>query len=170
MRRFTVATMVALALITTGCTHPAGDGDGDAGTPSVDSTTADQSAADADLILTMYADINQAFQINPDDGVRAIISSQYPGDLADVDFKRCVNAILPGATTLPATKKLHFVPNIATLTPDPAYILTSDKVKGLQPEGRIYVADIEMNDGGTPTVRQRHQVILNGVAYQFSKC
>jgi hypothetical protein len=83
---------------------------------------------------------------------------------------RCRRAVEPGATTLPPTKKLHFNPNIATISPAPGYTLTSDRVKGLHPQGRIYATDIAINDGTKPIVHQRHQVILDGRAYQFSAC
>jgi len=127
-------------------------------------------AADSALILTMYDTINRAFQRTADDGVRAIIAAQDRQDRGDVDFARCVSAILPGATTLPPSKKFHFTPNIATMQPDPGYSLTSNRVKGLHPQGRIYVTDVTITDGGTPRVSPRHQVILNGKAYQFSAC
>ncbi len=171
-RRNNTAALAICLVVTAGCS---GATDGQtasttAGPPSAVATSADPTRADADLILTMYDDINTAFQANPDDGVRAIIASQYPDDLADVDFARCVAAIEPGATTLPPTKKLHFDPNITTMSPDPEYTVTSDRVKNLHPQGRIYTTDIAINDGTKPTVRQRHQVILNGRAYQFSAC
>jgi hypothetical protein len=70
----------------------------------------------------MYDDISKAFERNADDGVRALIASQYPESIADVDFARCVTAILPGATTLPPTKRMHFTPNLATMTSDPGYV------------------------------------------------
>ena len=164
MRRMTAAA-VALVFVVTGCSS------GDSGThiPAT-ATAADAQAADAQLVLTMYANINQTFQRNADDGVRAIIASQYPGDRADVDFARCVNAILPGAKTLPRSKRVHFLPNIPTMSPDPTYTVTSYRVKALHPQGRIYVTDVTITDGSKPTVHRRHQVILDGVAYQFSTC
>ena len=137
---------------------------------SAASATTDTQAADGALILAMYNDINRAFQRNPDEGVRAIIAAQYPEDRADVDFARCINAIVPGAKTLPPSKKLRFVPNIATMTPDSAYTLTSDRVKGLHPKGRIYVTGVTITQGGRSAVRERHQVVLDGKAYQVSKC
>jgi hypothetical protein len=171
-RRTNIAALAICLILTAGCsgTTDRRIGSTTAVPPSAVGTSADPTRADADLILTMYDDINTAFQANPDDGVRAIIASQYPDDLADVDFARCVAAIEPGATTLPPTKKLHFDPNITTMSPDPEYIVTSDRVKNLHPQGRIYATDIAINDGTKPTVHQRHQVILNGRAYQFSAC
>ena len=164
MRRM-MAAAVALVFVTTGCSS------GDSGTHApATATAADAQAADAKLVLTMYANINETFQRNPDDGVRALIASQYPGDRADVDFTRCVSAILPGAKTLPRSKRMHFVPNILTMSPDPKYTVTSYRVKGLHPQGRIYVTDVTITDGSKPTVHQRHQVILDGKAYQFSTC
>jgi hypothetical protein len=133
-------------------------------------TPTSHQAADAALILTMYADIDQAFQLKPDDGIRALIASQYPGDSADVDFARCINAIVPGAKTLPASKRLTISPNIATLSEDPGYTINSDRVKNLHPRGRIYSTVITITDGGRPTTRERHQVVLDGKAYQFSAC
>lgn len=159
--------MVAAALVAL-LTAACGGGDGRKGS-SVSATT-DQKAADVGLILTMYGDINQAFQRKPDDGIRAIIAAQYPGDRADVDLARCINAIVPGAKTLPPSKRVHMVPNVLTTTLDSGYTLTSDRVKGLHPRGRIYVTDVTITDGGKPTVHQRHQVVLDGKAYQFSTC
>ena len=168
--RIGVKAATLCLLLTAGCSG-ATDGRTDPpAPPSAVETTADPTRADADLIVTMYDDINTAFQTNPDDGVRAMIAYQYPDDLADVDFARCVAAIEPGATTLPPTKKLHFNPNITTMSPDPGYTLTSDRVKGLHPQGRIYTTDVVINDGTKPTVHPRHQVILNCKAYQFSAC
>jgi len=69
------------------------------------SATTDSPATEADLILTMHGDITSAFQRNPDDGVRALIGAQYPGDRADVDFARCVSVLLPGAKTLPSQRR-----------------------------------------------------------------
>ena len=171
-RRNTMAALAMCLLLMAGCSgaNNGGTASTSAVPPSAVDTSADPTRADADLILTMYDDINTAFQANPDDGVRAIIASQYPDDLADVDFARCVAAIEPGATTLPPTKKLHFDPNITTMSADPEYTVTSDHVKNLHPQGRIYTTDIAINDGTKPTVHQRHQVILNGRAYQFSAC
>ncbi len=128
------------------------------------------SSADGELIIAMYDDISRAFQRNPEDGVRAIIAAQDPQDRLDVDLARCIDAIMPGAKTLPRTKKVHFVPNVATMTLDPGYTLTSDRVTGLHPRGRIYVTDVTITDGGRPRVRERHQVVLDGKAYQFSAC
>jgi hypothetical protein len=162
MRRM-MAAAVALVFVTTGCSS------GGNSAPAAATSAAEQ-AADANLVLTMYSNINDTFQLNPDDGVRAIIASQYPGDRADVDFARCVNAILPGAKTLPRSKRVHYTPNILTMSPDPKYTVTSDRVKGIHPQGRIYVTDVTITDGSKPTVHQRHQVILDGKAYQFSTC
>ena len=111
-RRNTMAALAICLLLTAGCSG-ANDGRTESTTavpPSAVDTSADPTRADADLILTMYDDINTAFQANPDDGVRAIIASQYPDDLADVDFARCVAAIEPGATTLPPTQETAFRP------------------------------------------------------------
>ena len=118
----------------------------------------------------MYDDISRAFQRNPDDGVRAIIAAQDPQDRLDVDLARCIDAIMPGAKTLPRTKKVHFVPNVATMALDPGYTLTSDRVTGLHPRGRIYATDVTITDGGRPRVHERHQVVVDGKAYQFSAC
>lgn len=164
MRRM-MAAAVALVFVTTGCSS---GGSGNAA--AAKATTAATQAADAELVLSMYSNINDTFQRNADDGVRALIASQYPGDRADVDFARCVNAILPGAKTLPRSKRVHYVPNILTMTPDPKYAVTSNRVKGLHPQGRIYVTDVTITDGSKPRVHQRHQVILDGKAYQFSTC
>jgi hypothetical protein len=168
----TVAVVaLVLALVTAACTG-GGHGGKSTTTPTsaAPSRTADPQAADARLILTMYDNINRAFQRNPDDGVRAIIAAQDPEDRVDVDFARCVNAIIPGAKTLPASKKLRFVPNIATMTPDSGYVLTSNRVTGLHPKGRVYVTDVTITEGKRPVVRARHQVVLDGKAYQFSQC
>jgi len=160
----------------TGASGSAGTGSAAPGpTPSAPrgqggSTAADPKAADAALVLDMYDTINRAFQAHPDNGVRAVIAAQYPGDRADVDFARCVDAIVPGAKTLPRSKRLHFSPNVATMTPDPGYTLTSNRVRGLHPKGRIYVTEVTISDGTRPTVRERHQVVLSGRAYQFSSC
>lgn len=102
--------------------------------------------------------------------MRAIIAAQDPQDRLDVDLARCIDAIMPGAKTLPRTKKVHFVLSVATMTLDPGYTLTSDRVTGLHPRGRIYVTDVTITDGGRPRVRERHQVVLDGKAYQFSAC
>ena len=163
MRRMMVVAAL-VALLTAACSSGAG------GQGSSASTTTDQKAADVALILTMYQDINQAFQYKPDDGIRAVIAAQYPGDRADVDFARCLNAIAPGAKTLPSSKRIHMVPNVLTTTLDSGYTLTSNRVKGLHPRGRIYVTDVTITDGGKPGVHQRHQVVLDGTAYQFSSC
>ena len=101
---------------------------------------------------------------------RAIIAAQDPQDRLDVDLARCIDAIMPGAKTLPGTKKVHFVPNVATMALDPGYTLTSDRVIGLHPRGRIYATDVTITDGGRPRVHERHQVVLDGKAYQFSAC
>ena len=168
MRRLMVAVAL-VPLLATACSSAGRPNNSTASTASRSSATGSK-AADADLILTMYSDITSAFQSKPDDGVRAIIAAQYPGDRADVDFARCVSALLPGAKTLPSSKKVHFFPNILTMTPDSGYTLTSYRVKGLHPKGRIYVTDVTITDGGRPTVRKRHQVVLDGKAYQFSIC
>jgi hypothetical protein len=176
--RSPIAGAFLLVVLVAGCSgsgKPAADkspGPTPAGTTSVLATPAPTShqAADSELILTMYADINQAFQRKPDDGIRALIASQYPGDSADVDFARCINAIVPGAKTLPASKRLTISPNIASLTEDPGYTVNSDKVKNLHPRGRIYSTVLTITDGTKPVTRERHQVVLDGKAYQFSAC
>jgi len=164
MRRTLVAAAVVTLMLTAGCSTGSGR------KASAAPTTTETQSADAERIISMYSDVNDAFARNPDAGVRAIIASQYPEDRADVGFGRCVSAILPGAKTLPPSKRMHFVPNIHTMTPDPGYTLTSDLVKKLHPKGRIYVTDVTITDGRKPTVHQRHQVILDGKAYQFSMC
>lgn len=164
MRRM-MAAAVALVFLTTGCSSG-----GTGNRAPARATTADAQAADAELIVAMYDNINQAFQRKADDGVRAVIAAQYPGDLADVSFARCVGAILPGATTLPSTKRMHYTPNVLTTSLDTGYTVNSGRVKGLHPQGRIYVTDVTITDGGKPSVHQRHQVILDGKAYQFSTC
>lgn len=171
MRRH-LALAVAVTLSMAACTSHGTGSSAPAATNT--GTTASQvvnpNAQDADLILTMYADITEAFQRKPDDGVRAIIAAQYPGDSADVDFARCVNALAPGAKTLPSSKKLRFAPKIATMAAEPGYTVTSGRVKKLHPKGRIYVTEVTITEGTKQSVHERHQVILNGKAYQFSAC
>jgi hypothetical protein len=157
-----------LSLGVVGC-HGTGYYTGGKGASSA-SPAADPKDADTQLILAMYDTINQAFQRSPDDGVRALIAAQDPEDSADVTFARCVNSILPGATTLPRSKTYHFDPNIATTESDSGYTVSSPFVKNLHPKGRIYVTDVTVSDGGKPIVRPRRQVIVNGKAYQFSTC
>ena len=166
-------TGVALVavLVCAGCTSAGRSGTARYSSPAPRATaTADPRAADAALILTMYDGISRAFQRNPDAGVRALIAAQDPQDLADVSFARCVGAILPGATTLPRSKRVHFSPNIRTMAPDPGYTVTSARVSGVHPRGRIYQTAVTISDGGRPTVRERHQVVLDGKAYQFTSC
>jgi hypothetical protein len=173
--RRTIAAVAALAFLTAAC---GGGGDGGKGAASASASVAlasasasrAQLATDEDAVLTMYADITQAFVHDPNAGVRALIAAQYPEDMADVSFARCVNALVPGAKTLPATKRVTFSPKITTMSLDPGYTVTSFRVKDLHPKGRIYVTDVLISDGGKPTVHQRHQVIVNGKAYQFSIC
>ena len=166
MRRM-MAAAVALVFVTTGCSS---GGNGNAAASTAAAKAAAAKAADTELIVAMYDSINEAFQRKADDGVRAVIAAQYPGDLADVSFARCVGAILPGATTLPPTKRMHYTPNVLTTSLDSGYTVNSGRVKGLHPQGRIYVTDVTITDGGKPRVHQRHQVILDGKAYQFSTC
>ncbi len=167
----TTAAAALIVLMTTACTAGKADRHTTAASPAAAATTsAGAKAADARLIGAMYADITRAFQVNPDDGVRKLVAFQDPQDRADVNFSRCVSAILPGAKTLPASKRFHFVPKITTMTPDPGYTLTSGRVRGLHPKGRIYLTEVMIDDGGKPTVHQRHQVVLAGRAFQFSAC
>lgn len=167
----TTAVAVLIVLMPAACTAGKADRHSTPASPAAaPATSAGVKAADARLILTMYADITRAFQANPDGGVRTIVAFQDPQDRADVNFSRCVSAILPGAKTLPASKRFHFLPNITTMKPDPGYTLTSGRVKGLHPKGRIYLTDVLIDGGGKPTVHQRHQVVLGGKAYQFSAC
>ena len=56
------------------------------------------------------------------------------------------------------------------MEPDQSFVLNSPRVTNLHPKGRIYVTDIVITDGGRPTVRSRHQVVLDGRAYQFTTC
>lgn len=148
MRRTTAAVVALVALVAAACSSGSGKSTPATTVPrSAVPTATGPNAADAALILTMYDGITRAFQRNPDDGVRAIIAVQYPDDLADVDFARCVNAIVPGAKTLPPSKKLLFVPKIASMMPDPGYTLTSDRVTGLHPKGRIYVTEVTITEG-----------------------
>jgi hypothetical protein len=168
MRRLLTAVIVLAALVA-GCSS-ANRGNTGATSVAMTSSTGDPEAADAALILTMYDTISTAFQRNPDDGVRAIIDTQYPADIKDVDFARCVAAISPGAKTLPRDRRMHFAPQLSTVTADAGYTVNSDRVKGLRPQGRIYETDVVISDGKKPTVRSRHQVIFQGRAYQFSSC
>ena len=178
MKRATPVYAVVLGLLLAGCSGRSNAAPKTAGGPGavptrpgvVGPARIDPSSADAKLIITMYDDISRAFQRNPDDGVRAIIAAQDPQDRLDVDLARCIDAIMPGAKTLPRTKKVHFVPNVATITLDPGYTLTSDRVAGLHPRGRIYATDVTITDGGRPRVHERHQVVVDGKAYQFSAC
>jgi hypothetical protein len=178
MRRV-VVVLVAAAMLA-GCSAV-----GASPQPSASSTTADTATqkADAALILTMYADINAAFARSPSDGLTALIATQYPGDLADVDLARCLSALAtsptaspsPGATKAttpakPTLKRLTYTPRIQSIEADPTFVLNSARVTNLHPKGRIYVTDIVITDGGRPTVRSRHQVVLDGRAYQFTTC
>jgi hypothetical protein len=67
-------------------------------------------------------------------------------------------------------KRMTYTPRILTLAADPTFQLTSNRVTGLHPRGRVYVTDIVITDGGRPTIRARHQVVLDGRAYQFTSC
>lgn len=118
----------------------------------------------------MYTNINRAFRIDPNTGVRTLIATQYPADRADVDFARCVNALAPHAKSLPRSLVLHFDPNLAKTTLDPTYTLTSGRVSNLHPEGRIYETQVTITLGTQKSVHSRHQVVLDGNAYQFSSC
>ena len=51
-----------------------------------------------------------------------------------------------------------------TMALDPGYPLTSDRVTGWHPRGRIYATDVTITDGGRPRVRERHQVVFDGRA------
>ncbi|MCW2598305.1 MAG: hypothetical protein JWM02_134 [Frankiales bacterium] len=175
MRR--TAVVVALAVVVTvtaGCSGTGGTSTTAAPRTSPEPMSAGPhtalQAADAALIASMYSTITRAFALTPDDGVRAVVAAQYPGDRRAVSFARCVNAILPGAKTLPSSKRFDFVPNLATMTPDPGYTLPSRGVSILRPKGRIYVTDVTTIAGGRSTVHQRHQVVRDGKAYQFSSC
>jgi hypothetical protein len=170
-----MAALAVAGLVTAGCSS--GGGAKNTAAPQVSVSTkpprpkpTGPNGADAVLIQTMYDAINKAFRTSPDDGVRAIIAAQYPEDSADVGFAQCVNAISPGAKTLPASERLAFVPNIATMTSDPGYTVNSQRVKGLHPKGRIYATKVTIFQGTSTTVNERHQVVLNGKAYQFSTC
>ena len=65
---------------------------------------------------------------------------------------------------------MHFAPQLSTVTADAGYTVTSDHVKALHPQGRIYVTEVVISDGTKPIVRSRHQVIFKGKAYQFASC
>src|SRR6476646_6410322 len=93
MRRISATAATLCLLLTAGCSSVTDEPPNPTARTSAVETRADPTRADANLILTMYGDINTAFQTNPDDGVRAMIAYQYPDDLADVDFARCVAAI-----------------------------------------------------------------------------
>jgi len=186
--RWTTWVVAVAAVATAACSsgsggtaRPAGVTSASAGTrssigpttqpPSASQTLGPAAAADAVLIKGMYDTINRAFRRNPDDGVRALIAAQDPEDRADVDFARCVSAIQPGAKALPPNKWLSFTPRLTTMLPDSGYTVTSDRVKGLHPSGRIYLMEVAINGNGVrPTVRERHQVVVGGKAYQFSAC
>ncbi len=183
--KWVVATTASAVLVTAACTS---GGDNTGATPTKTSTratlptsatTAQSSgrsarskvnASDIALIVAMYNRISEAFRRNPDDGVRAIIATQYPGDRADVGFARCINAVSPGAKSLPRSASLRFVPNIASVMPDPGYTVTSDHVHDLRPSGRIYTTEVTITQGERSTVHERHQVVRDGRAYQFSTC
>jgi hypothetical protein len=195
--RWIVGTVLVAVLV-------AGCGSGDVGPRAVDTGQPVDAAlqkSDAALILTMYADVNAAFARSPSAGVAALIATQYPGDLADVDPVRCMAALstATAATPSPSTsrsrqptkaarsaapkasatapttsgpmhKRMTYTPRILTLAADPTFQLTSDRVRDLHPRGRVYVTDIVITDGGRPTIRTRHQVVLDGRAYQFTSC
>ena len=109
MRR-RLAAVTVLAVLVAGCSST---GRGTSGTPPAVTTSSvgDLEAADAALILTMYDSISTAFERNPDDGARAIISTQYPADSKDVDFARCVTAISPGRKPYLETSGCISLPN-----------------------------------------------------------
>lgn len=195
-RRTPLVMLAALALTLAGCTAAHGSGGGSTSTkpsgaqpPVAHSSGAVQSPAavstsaappplasgatraqDIALITAMYENINRAFKINPNAGLRALIATQYPGDRADVDFARCVGAIAPGEKSLPPSTSLRFVPNTTKATADPSYTVTSARVHNLHPQGRIYETEVTITLGAQTSVHARHQVILGGKAYQFSSC
>jgi hypothetical protein len=128
-------------------------------------------AADSALIAGMYAQINRDFRQDPNLGVRAVIAAQYPEAAGDVDYARCVNAISPRAKTLPRGTVISFVPDLATMTPDPSFRVVTRAGKQLQPKGRIYSTVVAIAGTGVrPGNHDRHQVVLDGKVYQFSSC
>ena len=130
-----------------------------------------QLAADAALIAGMYARINIAFRQDPNLGVREIIAAEYPETTVDVDFARCVNALAPRAKTLPKGMVLEFTPKMQTMAPALNYQVTTVQGKKVQPRGRVYSTVVSIAGTGIrPGDRDRHQVVLDGKAYQFSSC
>src|SRR6266536_2098590 len=91
-----MALVAALTLATAGCSAAHGSSAASTKasrtTPVPSATAATPRPQDVALIIAMYENINRAFKVNPNAGVRALIATQYPGDRADVDFARCVNA------------------------------------------------------------------------------
>jgi hypothetical protein len=142
-------------------------GDSSAALPPVSSHV---QAADTRLIVAMYTNINRAFTVEPNAGLRALLATQYPGDRSDVSFGRCVNVLAPHAKVLPRTTTVRFQPRVTTITADPSYTVTSGRVQNLHPKGRIYETLITISVGRQVSVHSRHQVILDGKAYQFSAC
>ncbi len=177
-----IAAALALMFLAAGCTS-ASNGASTSPTTQVSTpaapttppaTTRPGSAqvrpGDVALIFAMYRRVSHAFHRNPDEGVRAVIATQYPGDRADVGFARCVNAIAPGAKTVPRSKSVTFVPKAKTTTPDPGYTVNSAHVHNLHLAGRVYTTEVTITQSGRASVHLRHQVVLNGKAYQFSAC
>ncbi len=178
MRRLIAATL-AITCLAAGCTSAsAGKTTSASSTPvSTPAPTtapvasgAEVPAGDVALIFAMYRKVSQAFRRNPDDGVREVIATQYPGDRADVGFARCINAIAPGAKTVPRSMSVSFAPKAKSTTPDPGYTVNSAHAHNLHPAGRIYTTEVTITQSGRASVHIRHQVVLNGKAYQFSAC
>ena len=188
-----VVLLVAATVVLAGCGSPAPATDAGAGpsaatskarsTPAPGGTPAGatatsqatvspaQQAADRFLIQVMYDKINNAFARDPNQGLRAVIASQYPDDREDVDLTRCARALVPGATSLPPHFDLSFTPHWDSMEPDPGYQVTTFSGRQIQPRGRIYATLVGIAGNGVrPGDHQRHEVVLDGQAYQFTSC
>ncbi|HET7474568.1 MAG TPA: hypothetical protein VFJ97_00920 [Dermatophilaceae bacterium] len=180
-RLLPVLTLVVALSGAAACSSASSAGSPSSATPSVSAPAASArstpqretpaTAADRKLIAAMYARINAAFRKDPNAGVRAVIAAQYPGAASEVDFARCVNAIRPGAKELPKGVAISFTPNIKTTVLEPGYTITLRRGGLLHPEGRIYSTMVAISGTGIRAANhQRHQVVRNGTAYQFSSC
>jgi hypothetical protein len=131
--------------------------------------------ADKKLIVAMWRNASDAWgdgvtKSDIDNGFRFLIDTNYPGSTLTVE--QCEHAIFGSA---PVTRyREENVIDQATIERDDGWTIFAGSLKGVVPDGRIYIMrdTITTTRNSTPRIAEAevHAVVLNGKAFQISNC
>ena len=126
------------------------------------------------LVNTLFYNVSQAFQNTAAAGWAAELANDYPGAVNAASFQSCTRSG-PGNSTY----TLDQTPDLATLSPDPAWVNTGPTAsepywvaQSSPPAGTTYLLQVQetySSQGQQPTTTTSayHVTVLHGTAYFY---